>query len=196
MKERPILFSTPMVQAILEGRKTMTRRVVKFPKDFTGESVYDNSPYGLKYSNSKDTIERMACPYGEPGDHLWVRETFNDGCIGEYIYAANRNVEELTRYKLAGYKWKPSIFMPRKASRITLLIKSIRVERLQDVTDSDCLNEGVIPKADNKIQSNTEHFIRLNAIIDFKNVWESINGKGSWESNPWVWVIEFEGIKP
>lgn len=180
MKERPIIFSTQMVQAILEGRKTMTRRIVKFPKDFTGESVYDNSPYGLKYSNSKDTLVRMVCHYGEPGDQLWVKETFARVSMGVYAYKAeapDKKAEML-------FKWTPSIFMPRKASRINLLIKSISVERLQDISIEDALKEGINHRSMNYPPS------------EFAWLWKSINGEGSWEQNPWVWVIEFERIDP
>ena len=167
MKERPILFSTEMVRAILDDRKTMTRRVVKPqpPED-----------WGVK------------CPYGKIGDVLWVRETF---CKykGDYLYKAD--FDPLTRKEFErDNKWKPSIFMPRSASRISLRITNIRVERLNDITEEDAKLEGVIYPA-NPVIENYGNGYRTN----FRLLWESINGKASWGQNPWVWVIEFERLK-
>ena len=183
-----------MVQAILDGRKTMTRRIVKFPKDFTGEKVFDNSPHGLKYSNSLDTLERIECPYGVVGDQLWVRETFCPTGTNEYLnqetnlpffYRADvSNGCELMvadNMKDYGWKWKPSIHMPRVASRITLRITHIRVELLQTISINDVEKEGIKPG--------------VMMFIEFSNLWEKINGIGSWQKPTWVWVIEFERVQ-
>jgi hypothetical protein len=176
-KERPILFSTPMVKAILEGRKCQTRRIVKgtplewlMPDMFTPEFVA--SP------------ENNLCPYGKVGDILWVRETWvkNEGQLPTdlgYVYKAELGEEELKYSKELGVKWKPSIFMPRDACRIKLRIESIRIERLQDITEEDCICEGV----------EHDKFLDLTAKENFRSLWDSING--NWDSNPFVWVISF-----
>lgn len=178
-KLKPILFSTEMVQAILEGRKTQTRRVVKFPADFTGE-VFDNAPYGLKYSSSfyEGTIQRLA--YALPDDIFWVRESFNvsDGTTKFYQYKADHKNPE-------SEKWKPSLFMPKEACRIFLKVKAVSVERLQQISRGDAMSEGCpFPN----IARTTD------PIGWFKELWEKINGKDSWNQNPWVWVIEFERV--
>ena len=214
-KERPILYSTPMVQAIQEDRKGMTRRIVKFPDDFDGKKVFDNSPFGLKYSKSDDTLWRLPCPYGEVGDILWVRETYTElvpehFITSKYIYKADitPDSEEIRQeYIKAGYpyKWKPSIFMPKSACRIRLEITNIRVERLQDISEEDAIAEGILELCQSGMQlaQNGRQFLDyskkielfndgLNAIESYKSLWESINGKGSWSKNPWIWGIEFK----
>ena len=193
MKEKPILFSAPMVRAILDGRKTMTRRVVKpqpYDDDFRvglyhptledRHGIYPG-PETFGVSNSEWSIK---CPY-QPGMKLWVRETFNPGNYYP-IYKADMPVLG------GGIKWKPSIFMPRAASRIDLLIKSVRVERLQDITEEDAINEGINLRYD-KDEDGLVIYDKRN-VEAFKELWESINGKGSWEKNPFVWVIEFKKI--
>lgn len=175
-KLKPILFSTEMVQAILEGRKTQTRRVVKFPADFTGE-VFDNAPYGLKYSSSfyEGTIQRLA--YALPDDVFWVRESF--------IKINDNNFEYKAGFTDEPIKWKPSLFMPKKACRIFLKVKSVRVERLQQISRGDAMSEGC----------PFPNIARTNDPIGwFNELWEKINGKDSWNQNPWVWVIEFERV--
>ena len=196
-KERPILFSGPMVRAILEGRKTQTRRVCK-PLTFgwpqyeavDGELMYDDNPWVKRDS-----------PYGRPGDRLWVRETC---VIREGSYMQRKTLDELlvkgpppsTVYYVAtdriylGEKKTPSIFMPRWASRIMLGVTSVRVERLQDISEDDAKAEGVeaVSVADVPRQaawSNRQDFSRL---------WDSINKKRGfgWDKNPWVWVVEFK----
>lgn len=198
MKERPILFSAPMVQAILAGRKTMTRRVVKFPKDFDGREVYQNGTLGLKYSKADSTLWRIFCPYGEIGDRLWVRETFfinrrKPNTISEIRYMADTGGYYCEGGKMLQeyYEKKPSIFMPRAASRITLEITNVRVERLQEITDEDIAREGTSDWTLEESQHLTEDG---KAVIrgHFHILWTTINGKGSWNANPWVWVIEFK----
>jgi hypothetical protein len=182
MKEIPILFSAPMVRAILDGRKSQTRRIVKFPKDFDGRAVYDNHPFGLKYSLQDETIRRLF-PKWNIGGILWVRETWrrNDLPTGyPYEYRATAE-QDMT--PIEG-PWKPSIFMPREACRIRLEVTDVRVERLHDVTDADALAEGVL------VRQNI--FITGELTGAYKSLWESINGKGSWGKNPWVWIVEFK----
>lgn len=185
MKERPILFSGPMVKAILEGRKTQTRRIVKGPAQaaMSKDNPCDEEDGGVLWVKQ--------CPYGQPGDRLWVRETWANlvgmGFDKNVAYRAEslgKDGKELSYSMEAridfGIKWKPSIHMPRCASRITLEIVSVRVERLQNIGQGDACNEGC-PS--------------LHEPIDwFTGLWESINGKGSWEANPFVWVVEFQRV--
>lgn len=156
--ERPILFSGPMVRAILEGRKTMTRRVA-------------------------NPMKALPCPYGVPGDLLWVREAWAlTDQAGDHITDA-RVVYRATDpdwETMEGWKWRPSIFMPRWAARIWLRIVSRRLERLQQITGEDAYREGCEYRN------------------DFPVLWDELNAKRGvgWETNPWVWVIEFalEGV--
>ena len=184
MKERPILFSDPMVKAILDGRKTMTRRVV--PERFL-DKYYDyddwcNSvmPSGADFSCSRSYEKEYfmeRCPYGHPGDRLWVREThiITEEPRCPVVYKAD------TEVTIPPEVWRPSIHMPRWASRITLEITDVRVERLQDISVEDCQREGV--------ESN------VSSLIEFHDLWDSINGKKHpWVSNPWVWVVSFKRI--
>ena len=172
MTERPILFSAPMVRAILAGTKTQTRRVVKLKPDYM-ETF-------LRLPNKV-----ACCPYGQPGGRLWVRETFEDcesalhSCV---LYRADGGTP--------GTKWTPSIHMPRWASRITLEITGMRVERLQDISEADAMAEGVHYSLLEKIQAGQDRWARH----AYKKLWESIHGPGSWDLNPWVWVVEFKGV--
>lgn len=206
-KERPILFSAPMVRAILEGRKTQTRRVVKMPRGWPEYSHCD--PFAMPpavwwWNGEHDRVGvRQECPYGQPGDRLWVRETFVDGyefddngffkldddgeCIERIWYRATD--PDLQWYNgesdwPTNPPWKPSIHMPRWASRILLEVVRVRVERLQAINEVDAIAEGADPVIGDH-QPYRAGFMRL---------WESINGPGSWELNPWVWVIEFREV--
>ena len=188
MKDRPILFSTDMVKAILEGRKTQTRRIVKFPGDFDGKAVYDNHPFGLKYSAQDETVQRLF-PKWNAGDILWVRETWidlEDHSVGfhEYLYKADCLPDYARQIK-----WRPSIFMPREACRILLEVTDVRVERLSDISERNAEAEGV-----EILRRNQPPMAGSAAIGIYMELWESINGKGSWEKNPWVWVITFKRI--
>ena len=202
MKERPILFSAPMVRALLDGRKTQTRRVVKLPiidKDFCCELS------GGNLAASERDIWRHS-PYGQPGDRLWVKETFSpnkvlplcDRPAGEYIYRADLNAAGVTKWSA---QWKPSIFCPRAASRIALDITAVRVERLQDITRDDAAAEGPpeIPlyQTPGQIEAMINGFgcaSTLDYIGGYRQLWENINGSGSWAANPWVWVVEFKRL--
>lgn len=200
MKERPILFSGPMVKAILDGRKTQTRRVIKPQPSISGP--YEGFLYGRTFG--------YTCPYGSKGEALWVRETWRYDRETDYKPIAYR-----ADGQIASEKWKPSIFMPRWASRITLEITDVRVERVKDISPHNALAEGIrqISKdagltwkygiSDNDGYPGHDNHgwpwkdFRRSPVEAFKKLWDSINGKKyPWESNPWVWVIEFKRIKP
>lgn len=185
MTTHPILFSTPMVLAILEGRKTMTRRIVKLKPFNEKHSRPKSVPF---FDHSTNSISIF--PYGKIGDILWVKETFTEYFPGEFEYKAGFTDEPI--------KWKPSIFMPKAAARIFLKITDIRVERLHDITEEDAKHEGLFeenkkwlnyyrtPSAANCISNFS------NAKDSFQSLWNLINGTDSWHANPWVWVISFE----
>ena len=222
MKERPMLFSAPMVRAILDGRKTVTRRIVKpvkFYPDFgcavgqVGGAWRYGSPaaLGLRERGDHwsvvlkgDVLQRMCtseaygwgagagCPYGVPGgDRLYVRETW--AAPHAYDHLPPRLIPQDARIHYAatedrgGLLWRPSIHMPRWASRITLEITGVRVERLQGISEADAIAEGVR----NSLHLPGGRFAREN----FEHLWWTINGDGSWESNPWMWVIEFKRVE-
>lgn len=206
MKERPILFSGEMVRAILEGRKTQTRRIVKpqpsdtflpqigeYQRTLTDRKDGEQFPDPVVRFGASDENENYPCPYGQPGDRLWVRETF--AFNGErFIYRADQYDDTMPSLAIqAGGKWKPSIFCTRAASRITLEIVSVRVERLQDISCEDALAEGIdhyCPGVTAALRGESES----DPVQEYRELWESINGHSSWEQNPWVWVIEFQRI--
>lgn len=202
MTDRPILFSAPMVRAILAGTKTQTRRVVKLPHQNplgVWEPQTIGGPNGGRLSNGNTIPEQGAiwhtrtgdsigCPYGQPGDRLWVRETFallNDSKDPEN-YRATRTMPPPV------LPWRPSIHMPRWASRITLDITGVRVERLQDISEADALAEGIVQLKDGGYGLPAgEHYHSADPRQSYLSLWEAINGPGSVEANPWVWVVEF-----
>lgn len=198
MKERPILFSAPMVQAILEGRKTQTRRILKD----TAEDCDDDGHPLVRGKNDK--LHRATCPYGKPGDRLWVRESFAyDGEVGGkefFLYAATDSRCQIDSYEPV--KWTPSIHMPRRASRIDLEITGARVEHLQDISEEDSLAEGCFKSEHDNYFHSTLHPIKgtyqcwISARQAYEKLWERINGDGSWDANPWVWVVEFKRVRP
>ena len=223
MKERPILFSTPMVKAILDGKKTQTRRVIKpqpeehviIPDKINGLK-WNGVNYGSITRDERGSIAETSlatiCPYGQPGDTLWVRETWNvcdvgyDGYNGAFeagyplvtIPASKPEYGNMVYYKADGNEeppWRPSIHMPRWASRITLQITNIKVERVQDITEKDAVAEGIETHLSG-CWTPTGGYAD-NARLAFGALWDSINAKRgySWDDNPWVWVIEFERIK-
>jgi len=194
MKERPILFSTPMVRAILEGRKTQTRRVFS-PK------LMDWLPSFFTWS-ALTAPGSSFCPYGKPGDRLWVREAFTDAPAPEefggsvYIYRAD--FADYTGEPRTLFKWTPSIFMPRSACRIVLEITDVRAERLQDISREDALSEGVF--YDEYMDGYcTDHkgrgFHGSNPCISFCQLWCGIHSPESWDANPWVWAITFKTVQ-
>ena len=199
---KPILFNADMVCAILEGRKTVTRRVVKLKYSNTHLEMFTNK-YGTRLiekqneepgvttiKNSDGTMPHtlLACiekapPY-RPGDTLYVRETWSRSMAGTYLYRA-------TDIPFIHDRWNPSIHMPREAARIFLRVTDVRVERLQDITEKDMQQEGVITRP---LLNDFEKFISQKS---FALLWDSIikpadRALYDWEANPWVWVIEFE----
>ena len=211
MKERPIIFSAPMVRAILEGRKTQTRRIVKpqliaWLHDKRGWELSRTEQHAAVFA---DTFAKHYSQHGKAGDRLWVREAFSyyehpelydcirykaDGHCQKPDFG-KMTEEECGRFEMncdgcgcADHRWRSPIHMPRWASRITLEITNIRVERLQDISEADAQAEGV-----------TESIVlpgdRGSFVASFGYLWESIYGAGSWNANPWVWVIEFERVK-
>lgn len=203
IKERPILFTGEMVRAILDGRKKQTRRVLKpQPMDYY-PSWYPNhtSPKRKHYAREKHWRAGGPVdfsPYGKPGDHLWVRETFWDafkrmpeenGCVYKADYGYRIDLPEA---QAEGQPWKPSIHMPRWASRITLAVTKVSVERVQDITKENIKAEG--SKVTPWCCGEDGEFVGFQA--DFALLWDSINAKRgfSWGSNPWVWVVSFKRI--
>lgn len=182
MTERPILFSGPMVRAILADTKTQTRRVVRWPvlgpSDGRKRRVYTESD-----AAEVNATPRL-CPYGSPGDDLWVRETWraDDFDPPGTIYAADH--PELLDDVRGIIRWRPSIHMPRNRSRITLRVASVRVERLHAITEDDARAEGVLT-VDGLLSAMTPR-------ERFACLWREINGgRASWDANPWVWRVEF-----
>lgn len=215
-KFKPILFSTTMVQAILEGRKTQTRRVVKRQpkeKDYLPELLTDHfGNYLLSYRKDRVFVEDKTIKsiYGNVGDVLWVRETF----------AVIKSFETGLRYVVpkAGFesykdkiiqddkiKWKPSLFMPKDACRLFIKIKSIRVEKLQDISEEDAISEGVLKDVEfypgdfKKEMIYRDYTGKTNGCKDarssYMTLWQKINGADSWDENPYVWTLEFEIIE-
>lgn len=192
-KERPILFNGPMVRALLEGRKTQTRRIVKAAKDpnigcwmTPGEIALDST-----------TVQECISPYGQPGDRLWVRETFQRFTDdGETIYRADQKsfdlMNDLKRDECLEARWRPAIHMPRWASRILLEVVSVRVERLNDISEADSIVECLQRTQDGHAWHVEDEIHRATSPVDsYASLWEAINGPGSWDANPWVWVVEF-----
>jgi hypothetical protein len=179
-KFHPILYQTEMVKAILEGKKTKTRRSVKMPPDrIWGHS---NRFYG-------ESGREYKCPYGKVGDVLWVRETWQhvdiENDYSGFVYKASGGLDwEMSNEDC---KWKPSIFMPKSACRIFLEITDVKVERLQGISEADAIAEGINLK-------NTSGDYEHTPVQEFEKLWQKINGPESWESNPFVWVISFKQI--
>lgn len=219
MVERPILFSGAMVRAILEGRKSQTRRVVKHP------SIAQMVAAALGHRGDGSRYARFVHPEGGgvivelpwmPKDHLWVRETWaplgeNDPSGKRVVYAAGpflwgnsdpkcgvtwpppQNSCDAVRVA----RWHPSIHMPRWASRITLEVTGVRVERLNDISEEDAMAEGIKQLSSGSYGVGGElASLSMSAPDAFRSLWESINGPGSWAANPWVWAITFKRVTP
>jgi hypothetical protein len=199
MKERPILFSAPMVNALLDGSKTQARRVCKGQREL---------------SNAHD-FQIHRCPHGQPGDRLWVKETWQGPLVEDMddyrSEPADFHKPEFCEYAADGgpapefmttddelvCRWRPSIFMPRWASRILLEITAVRVERLQDISEEDARAEGIQHELDGWIDyTNPSCQMCMTPADSYRTLWESINGAGSWDANPYVWVLEFKRIEP
>lgn len=198
VRERPILFSGPMVRAILDGRKTQTRRVVK-PQPIKGNDEVGpftwwnggNGPRAAASAGFKDVAGfqldmAQYCPYGQPSDRLWVRETFAEIQKG-FRYRADFHEHADTRLR-----FKPSIHMPRRASRLTLEITDVRVERIRDVTDADSQAEGSEACGHHETHGGQRHR------CTFRHRWNALNAKRGfgWDANPWVWVLTFTRVTP
>ena len=193
--EKPILFSGPMVRAILEGRKSQTRRVVK-PEPAYGVETCPYSKTGWGFTSDYGCSCRPAKPTYQPGDVLWVRETWAHETefgtfTGDAVYRADGDQREREGGKPTD-KWRPSIFMPKSACRLFLKVKAVRAEHLQDISEEDAMAEGVEYPHVITMLSDMHKAAR----VSFRNLWDSINGKKNpWASNPWVWVIEFERVR-
>ncbi len=208
MKERPILFSAPMVRAVLKGSKTQTRRVWKLPRGCSWYAGHGGEAAGMVQDDDGPAwwhVSEQRCPYGQPGDRLWVREAWRalrrfdsmppldiewrsmvayeaDTPTGDYRQAPHGRMGKL----------RPPIHMPRWASRITLEITGVRVERLQNISEADARAEGA-PELLSVDGGYLEH--PMGCYRDgFQHLWTSINGPGSWDTNPWVWVVEFRRL--
>lgn len=165
--------------------------------------------YRFQLTNSNATDWVMKCPYGKPGDRLWVRESFgigrSSGLFYYKIYAYDPQPSVIRNHKSFFDKWKPSIHMPKSACRIWLEVVSVRVERLQEITEQDAVAEGIEGRPhsedpslwlwkDYSFKDRFAHGSNWNSITSFRTLWQSINGPDSWIANPWVWVIEFKRI--
>lgn len=207
MKERPILFSGPMVRAILDGKKTVTRRVVlrrAGGKTFSypGRTFLVKAFDRIRLLLGNDICTHEIAPYCRPGDRLWVRETFAKPFAGEGGYIFRADGPEYQRpgdHRYHGWgadgDWSPSIHMPRVACRLVLEVTDVRVERLQDITENDAKAEGVTINerlASKKINPKSR-FQRTRHIKAFERLWDDLNVKRGygWDQNPWVWVITF-----
>ena len=206
--EKPILFSTKMVRAILDGRKTQTRRAVNIPEQWklqgmTHDDLEKSGFWNCWQSSADDPTAGHRWQYGDEwiprqnyqvGDRLWVRETFGlDKFISPYVDDPDpfyKATEENLDIFPKGF-WKPSIFMPKKHARIWLEITDVRIERVQDITEEDAISEGSQIPCDQLPKSCRQGC--LSERTQFSRIWDSINGKKyPWSSNPWVWVIEFK----
>lgn len=210
IKDRPIMFNGPMVCAILEGRKTVTRRPVKATKAHAnGFMMLDHGkgwrPYNAfgDFASDHEGMEYpIACPYGKLGDRLWVRET----CfINDYREASVPEQERAyceIHYRADGIpdfegeeeliRWRPSIHMPRWASRILLEVTDVRVERLQDITEEQALAEGIKKHSDGGYHVEDGKHFSDSPVESFACLWSSVGG--DWDANPWVWCVSFKRI--
>lgn len=222
MRERPILFSGPMVRAILEGRKTQTRRVVKPQPDTTSDG-FARVKIG-PHTHSGPTaylLEKLAqfsCPFGQPSDRLWVRETWAPMCRVADPYCECETPEAIAAHHYVEYRadtdnpypgdwpaeearenedaprWRPSIHMPRPVARLLLDITGVRIERLCQISQDDALAEGIEYRGD-RIQDGRMTGPNGKSLTgEFRDLWDALNAKRGhgWDANPWVWVIEFE----
>jgi hypothetical protein len=217
MKERGIIFSAPMVRALLDGSKTQTRRAMKPQPAMEADGLL-----WWRFSKTTATASHVTpglpspswlehCPYGQACDRLWVKETtlkVEDAGWAGPVYVAS----DLGRQALAwGYgesddpdhiepfalKKRSSLFMSRAMSRITLEITEIRVERLQDISEADALAEGIVRQRDGGYGlADTTHYHFTDPRISYWSLWEAINGPSSVEANPWVWAVSFKRVKP
>ncbi|WP_407730764.1 hypothetical protein ACJJU9_11360 [Pseudomonas helleri] len=210
IKERPILFLAPMVRAILEGRKTVTRRPVKATKAHAdGFMMLDHGkgwrPYNAfgDFASDHEGMEYpIACPYGKLGDRLWVRETCFINDYREASVPEQERADCEIHYRADGIpdfegeeeliRWRPSIHMPRWASRILLEVTDVRVERLQDITEEQALAEGIKKHSDGGYHVEDGKHFSDSPVESFACLWSSVGG--DWDANPWVWCVSFKRI--
>jgi hypothetical protein len=191
MEEHPILFSTEMVKAILDGSKTQTRRVIKLSRSWFDEN---GKLVDTNYWKGEDLVKTIKCPYGQVGDHLWCKETWASDCTCENPECNGVIYKAGYAGKIIPDKWRPSIFLPRKFSRITLEITEVRVQRLQEISEADIIAEGCWWDTFNM----GGKLLHQGDVPDiwYRHLWNSINGKKyPWESDPWVWAITFKVIR-
>ena len=207
MTTRPILFSAPMVRALLDGSKRQTRRILKADRmqhdacvRWDGDSwLLERYPVQERMSSNFGRCDRIKCPYGQVGDMLWVKETFAYDVADHFgkeseaaVYRATTDCDDYFKGQ-----WTPSIFMPRRLSRITLEITDVRVEKLNAISEEDAKEEGVTQCEGgywNYIAG--EPYQGMTALQSYETLWEQINGPGSWALNPWVWALSFRRITP
>lgn len=225
MKERPILFTPGNVRAILDGSKTQTRRmngleyVNADPDGFALRQQHDGLFFFFPKGGSAGGVLR--CPYGVPGDRLWVREAWATSTALDHAKPSNLLPGFLCQYRAGGTslhgvdtiqsrgKWRPSIFLPRNACRLVLEITEVRVQRLQDIGEDDCLAEGIVKCTVTKgrVRGDPDYDVfalepgnhcrwEMTPQTVYRKLWESINGIGSWDANPWVWAITFGRVMP
>lgn len=193
MKERGIIFNGEMVRAILDGRKTQTRRIIKdctVGRDPISKFIQIGKKFIGCYPEDVPELIRECCPYGVPGDRIWVRETWAEAGASApdlKLYRANYPEHVPTHYENVPpddeIRWTPSIHMPRWASRITLEITGVCVELLNDISEEDARAEGISGSSARDVKEA------------YAALWRSIYGSDSWRANPWVWVIEFKRIE-
>ncbi|MGL4678564.1 MAG: morphogenetic protein [Plesiomonas shigelloides] len=201
MKERSIIFKANEVRATLAGTKTQFRRAIKAPSNVTALKHFDGARWDRMQGNKRcDTI---SCPHGQPGDRLWVQETFFEEVRGDKNYPIWYRATEEKQFPYLE-KWRPSPQMPRWASRLTLEIVSVRVERLRDMSYTDAEAEGVrrLPLQDHENNpwwtadvSAGPALHSRSACGAYRKLWEQINGPKSWDKNPFVWVVEFKRVE-
>lgn len=217
MRERPILFQGAMVRALLAGTKTQTRRVCKAAELFDGTEYRDDDGWPLTYDEGTDSEIRAGTPYGHAGDRLWVREAWQTVATYDDLpprelpqtapvrYLADDGTRDGIRARSWG-KTRPPMFMPRWMCRTELQLTEVRVQRLQDISEADAWAEGCtrgLPDevggffpAEEPDPSGIGARGWDNAVDWYADLWESINGSGSWEANPWVWAVSFTRLQP
>ncbi|EKJ7310807.1 TPA: hypothetical protein MIP50_17470 [Klebsiella pneumoniae] len=194
ISERGMIFNAEMVRALLDGRKTQTRRIIKdctVGRDPISKFIKIGKKFIGCYPEDVPELIRECCPYGVPGDRIWVRETWAEAGASApdlKLYRANYPEHVPSIYEnvppAEEIRWTPSIHMPRTASRILLEITDVRVERLRSMSQDDARAEGVIAASG-----------PMEAGLAFRELWDSIYGEESWKANPWVWVIEFKRVE-
>lgn len=193
MKTTPLLFRPEMMRALIAGEKTQTRRPIK-PQPPSWIGAYNESDgdqhFFCEFNRDDDAMRHwpgyhdgLKCPYGKPGDLIWCRETFLRSTLSDEagaLYYRAESDEYINAHRADYPNWRPSIFMKREESRLTLQLTAVRAERVKDITEEDAAAEGMGTDGDEA------------AVISYSNLWDRINGKGSWDKNPWVWVLTFK----